>query len=395
MQRWRRGRSAGEGTRPDVAETDPPVDSAPDARKNLGRDDGEADTVPAEASTEAPAATRTLTVDAAQDEDATPVEDAARGEDVPETAGAAAPVATTDADDTSGSTADAPDTTDENDTAEEDLGTEPEADPEADPEVEPAQPSPATSGPRRTGFVAWIARGTPPRDWIVVTLLQAAHAKQAIVTALAMGAAAIATGRPAREVGVIVLTVLVGQTILGWHNDITDKARDHRHRTPRKPVADGRLEVGTVWYAIVVATLILVPLSITTGITAGCIYLASVAVGMLGNVVLRTGVLSFWSWALSYAMLPAYLSYGGWGGQALGTAPQTSIVVLAALLGIGVHFLRSVWGLVADHEDGWTYLPLKLGLKLGATRLLALSTLYTVVIAVLLVVFGVRDGLSR
>lgn len=370
-------------------------------REDDGRDDGDADTAHAET----PAATGTLTVDTTQDDDdtldgdATQVEDAAQGEDVPETAGAAAPVATTDADGTSGSTTEPPNTPNTADTAAEDLDTEsdtdPELDPELDPEVEPAQPAPATSGPRRTGFVAWIARGTSPRDWIVVTLLQAAHAKQAIVTALAMGAAAIATGRPAREVGVIVLTVLVGQTILGWHNDITDKARDHRHRTPRKPVADGRLEVGTVWYAVVVATLILVPLSITTGITAGCIYLASVAVGMLGNVVLRTGVLSFWSWALSYAMLPAYLSYGGWGGQALGTAPQTSIVVLAALLGIGVHFLRSVWGLVADHEDGWTYLPLKLGLKLGATRLLALSTLYTVVIAVLLVVFGVKDGLSR
>ena len=50
--------------------------------------------------------------------------------------------------------------------------------------------------------------------------------------------------------------------------------------------------------------------------------------------------------------------------------------------------MRAVWGLVADHEDGWTYLPLKLGLKLGATRLLALSTLYTVGIAVALGVVG-------
>jgi hypothetical protein len=123
--------------------------------------------------------------------------------------------------------------------------------------------------------------------------------------------------------------------------------------------------------------------------------MGSVAVGMLGNVLLRTGFFSWWSWAVSFAMLPAYLSYGGWGGQALGNPPETSITVLAALLGIGIHFLRSVWGLVADHAEGWTYLPLKLGMKMGATRLLMLSTLYTVVIVVLLGVFGVRDGLSR
>jgi len=232
-------------------------------------------------------------------------------------------------------------------------------------------------------------------QWTPLLLLQAAHAKQAIVTALAMGGVAVLTERPAQEAGVVLLTVLVGQAILGWHNDIVDKARDEAHGTPRKPIADGRLDPGAAWYAIVVAALILVPLSITTGITAGAIYLVSVCVGMIGNVVLRTGFFSWVTWAVSFGMLPAYLSYGGWGGQAVGEPPETAITILAAALGIGVHFTRAVWGLVADHEDGWTYLPLKLGLKLGATRLLALSTLYTIGIVVALGVVGYNVGLSR
>jgi hypothetical protein len=255
----------------------------------------------------------------------------------------------------------------------------------------------------------WRRRGTVPapdatgdgdgslgaRTWAPLQLLRAAHAKQAVITALCIGGVAALSGRPLRETGVVLLTVLVGQTILGWHNDIVDEPRDQAHGTPGKPLAQGLLDVGTAWYAIVVGWLLLVPLSITTGITAGIIYMASVCVGMLGNVVLRTGFFSWWSWAVSYGMLPAYLSYGGWGGQALGDPPETVITVLAALLGIGVHFMRAVWGLVADYEDGWTYLPLKLGLKIGATRLLALSTAYTVVIVVLLAVFGVKVGLSR
>ena len=155
-------------------------------------------------------------------------------------------------------------------------------------------------------------------QWTPLLLFQAAHAKQAIVTALAMGGVAVLVERPAQEAGVVLLTVLVGQTILGWHNDIVDKARDEAHRTPRKPIADGRLDAGAAWYAITVAALILVPLSITTGITAGAIYLVSVCIGMLGNVVLRTGFFSWVTWAASFAMLPAYLSYGGWGGQAVG-----------------------------------------------------------------------------
>jgi 4-hydroxybenzoate polyprenyltransferase len=248
---------------------------------------------------------------------------------------------------------------------------------------------------RAPGLRGLFSGGRNPDDVLAIQLLQAAHAKQAVTTALAMGFVAAVAGRPAREAGVVLLTVLVGQTILGWHNDIVDRQRDAAHNLTGKPLAMGRIEAGTVWYAIVVATLLLVPLAITTGIRAGCLYLASVAVGMLGNVLLRTGFFSWWSWAVSFALLPAYLSYGGWGGQAVGSAPEPAIVVLAALLGIGVHFMRAVWGLVADHEDGWTYLPLKLGLKLGATRLLALSSLYTAAIVIALAVVGAQVGLSR
>lgn len=258
-----------------------------------------------------------------------------------------------------------------------------------------ARPLPRAYDEPPSGPASFLFGGKSPAEVVPLQLLQAAHAKQAIGTALAMGLVAAVAGRPAREAGVVLLTVLVGQTILGWHNDIVDRRRDQSHGLKGKPLAMGRLQSETVWYAIVVATLLLVPLAITTGIRAGCLYLAAVAVGMLGNVVLRTGFFSWWSWAASYALLPAYLSYGGWGGQAVGSAPETSIVVLFALLGIGIHFLRAVWGLVADHEDGWTYLPLKLGLKLGATRLLALATVYTVVIVILLLVTGARVGLSR
>lgn len=259
---------------------------------------------------------------------------------------------------------------------------------EYDENGEPVEPGPGAEQPERRGFLSSL-------QWTPLLLLQAAHAKQAIITALAVGGVAALAGRPARESAVVLLTVLVGQTILGWHNDIVDRERDAAHRTPGKPIADGRLDPGSAWYAIVVAGLLLVPLAVTTGWTACAIYLVSLCVGLLGNVVLRTGFFSWVTWAISFGLLPAYVSYGGWGGQAVGDPPETAITVLAALLGIGVHFMRAVWGLVADHEDGWTYLPLKLGLKLGATRLLALSTLYTIVIVGLLAYFGAKVGLSQ
>lgn len=287
---------------------------------------------------------------------------------------------------------DTPDDPGETDAVEEaeEVGVDPETDPD---DLEDA-PDPAPD--RRPATDYGGGTGFELREWLPYLLLQSAHPKQAVVTALGVGVVAFLTGRPAEETGVIVATVLLGQMVLGWHNDLVDRGRDRAHDTPGKPLADGRLSTANAWTTLVIVALVVVPLAVTTGVTAGLIFLFGyVAVGMLGNVLFRTGMLSFWSWAVSYGVLPAYLSYGGWGGQALGSPPETAIVVLAALLGIGVHFLRSVWGLVADHEDGWTYLPLKLGLKLGATRLLVLTTLYLVAVVVGMLYAGVRVGLSQ
>lgn len=271
----------------------------------------------------------------------------------------------------------------------------------------PAEPAgPESTGPGATGPGAeepGARRRRRPgrpvrqrlRESLPVQLFWAAHPKQAVVTALALAGAAAVAGRPSREVGVVLATVLVGQTVLGWHNDIVDRDRDARHRTPRKPVAAGLLDPGTAWYCIVLALLLLVPLSISTGVTAGINYLISVAIGLLGNVALRRGLWSWVPWALSFALYPAYLSYGGWGGAAEGSAPEPVMTLLAALLGIGVHFLRSIWGLVADNADGWTYPPLRLGLRLGATRLLVVTSLYLAVVVGLIAVAGATVGLSR
>ncbi|WP_148611618.1 UbiA family prenyltransferase [Nocardioides rubriscoriae] len=228
-----------------------------------------------------------------------------------------------------------------------------------------------------------------------VLLLQASHPRQALATGLGLGIAALAADRPAREAAVVAATGVVGQAILGWHNDIVDRATDARHHTPGKPVADGRLEVGSAWYALVLGVLLVIPLSISTGVDAGTFYLAALAVGLLGNVVLRRGRLSWVSWAVQYALYAPFLALGGWGGTAVGEPPEVAMVVLFGLLGIGVHFLRSVWGLVADDADGWTYLPLVLGRRLGAARLLAVSAAYTGAVLVAIVVVGTTLGLRH
>lgn len=276
-------------------------------------------------------------------------------------------------------------------------------------------PDPTGSDPGESGTVVTVRTEVPDPDTTVappggqprpggrfsvhdlgpVLLLRAAHPRQALLTALGVAIAAAMTGRAGREIALVLLTVLVGQAILGWHNDLVDRARDLAHATPGKPVADGRLDPGNVWFTLTCGVLLVIPLSIASGVTAGSAYLASLAVALMGNVVLRKGLFSWVPWAASYALYPAYLSYGGWGGSFEGHPPTLTFTVLAAMLGVGVHFLRALWGLVADNEDGWTYLPLRVGLRLGAGRLLVLASVYTGLVVVGMAFAGSYVGLAQ
>lgn len=239
------------------------------------------------------------------------------------------------------------------------------------------------------------ATGFSLRNLTPLLLLRAAHPRQALLTAAGLAVAAALSNRPTREVGLVFVTVLVGQAVLGWHNDLVDRARDARHRTSGKPVADGRLDPGTAWFALACGVLLVVPLAVANGVTAGVAYLLSLLVGLLGNLALRQGFLSWLPWAAAFALYPAFLSYGGWAGEASGGPPEPIMAGLAALLGIGVHFLTALWGLVPDNEDGWTYLPLKLGLRLGAGRLLAVTAVYVVAVVVALAFAGTYVGLRQ
>ena len=265
------------------------------------------------------------------------------------------------------------------------------------PSTPPAPVAPAAV-PADVPVQAPVQRRRIVRDSLPVLLVRAAHPRQALLTAAALAAVAALDARPGREIALVAATVLVGQTLLGWHNDLLDRARDRAHERTGKPIADGRLDPGAVWFAWCCGVLLLVPVAVNNGVAAGCCYLASVAVGLLANLdnpLVRRGLLSWLPWAVAFSLYPAFLSYGGWGGQAEGDPPQPILLALAALLGVGVHFLTALWGLVADDEDGWTYLPLRVGRRLGATRLLVVTVAFLVAAGAAFAVVAHQVGLSR
>jgi 4-hydroxybenzoate polyprenyltransferase len=245
-----------------------------------------------------------------------------------------------------------------------------------------------------SGTRAAPRRGFSPGSTAPVLLLRAAHPRQAVLTALLMAGAALMAGRELREVGLVALTVLVGQAMLGWDNDLVDRTRDRRHDLPGKPVAQGLLEPGTVWFTLTCALLLVVPLSVAHGRIAAGAYLLSLLVALVGNRVGRRTVLSFLPWVLGFALWPAFLAYGGWGGVGSDTPPSVVMTVLAGLLGLGVHVLRSLPGLVPDNADGWRSLPLRLALRTGAPRLLVIAGVYTALVGAAILIAGQSVGLT-
>jgi 4-hydroxybenzoate polyprenyltransferase len=230
---------------------------------------------------------------------------------------------------------------------------------------------------------------------LTTSLVLASHPLPTAAMTIALTAAAALTGRTAAECALVAATVLSGQLTIGWLNDVVDRDRDQRVGRQDKPIARGWVDPGTVTFAIAVVVLLLVPLSIANGTAAGIAHLLAVGSAWTYNVWFKQTVLSWLPYAASFGLLPAFLSYGGLGGGMHGGPPTIAMTVLAALLGIGIHFLNALPDLVQDNETGIRHLPLRIALRVGAPRLLWISMTWTALAGVGIVVTALTVGVSQ
>ena len=237
--------------------------------------------------------------------------------------------------------------------------------------------------------------GTGPRGGQLRALARVVHPRQALATAVVVGALVALMGRPLREVLVSAAAVLVAQLALGVVNDVSDVEDDRRSGVEGKPVADGTLPVGNATFAVAALLLLALPLSLQSGVVAGVFLLASIVVGFVHNRWLHRSVLSWVGWSVTFALLTCFVAYGGWGQDTDGSAPVTTFVVLAAVLGALVHFLTTLPDLVADNAAGVRNLPLRVALRTGAPRLLVISGVLTLLVTVALVWTALTVGVAR
>jgi hypothetical protein len=71
------------------------------------------------------------------------------------------------------------------------------------------------------------------------------------------------------------------------------------------------------------------------------------------------------------------------------------VTVAAAFLGVGVHVLVALRGLVEDNRAGRRHLPLRLALRHGAPRRLFVAGVYCALVIGALGLIGATVGLSQ
>ena len=204
-------------------------------------------------------------------------------------------------------------------------------------------------------------------------LVRACHPEPALAVTAVSAALAAAVGRGLAGTLATAAAVLAGQLSVGWMNDYLDRDRDVRTRRSDKPVATGVLGPPVVRTAMLVAAVAVVPLSLLSGVFAGSLHLLAVASAWAYNLYLKATALSVLPYAVSFGLLPAFITAGLPGRPVVGW-----LVASGSLLGAGGHFANVLPDIEDDLRTGVRGLPHRLGAagsRIAAAVLLVAASL--------------------
>ena len=191
-----------------------------------------------------------------------------------------------------------------------------------------------------------VAQPTSSASSSVVGLLRACHFQPTVAVVLLTTALAALNHRSAIGCLSVAAAVLAGQLSTGWSNDWFDADRDRQVDRQDKPIVAGQVSVGTVRAAALCAIVAVVPLSLLSGWRATLVHVVAIASAWSYNAGLKATALSPAPYALSFALLPAFVALGpptwAW--------PQPAIMIATGLLGVGAHFINTL----ADRQDDQT-----------------------------------------
>ncbi len=177
----------------------------------------------------------------------------------------------------------------------------------------------------------------------MVGLVRACHLQPTLAVVTVTTALAALAGRGPAGCTVVALAVLAGQLSTGWSNDWFDAGRDRDVGRIDKPIVAGDVSVGAVRAAACTALVATLPLSLLSGWRAAAVHVVAVASAWSYNLGLKATVVSPLPYAVSFGLLPAFVTLGlphhPW--------PRPAVMAATALLGVGAHFVNTL----ADRED--------------------------------------------
>ena len=190
----------------------------------------------------------------------------------------------------------------------------------------------------------------------VWTLVRCSHPEPVAMVTSVCGVLALLAGR-GWGTAWVVLAVLAGQLFVGWTNDYVDRGRDADANRTDKPLARAEISPRLVATAAVVAGAAAVPLSLASGIAATAVHLVGIGSATAYNVGLKSTVFSVVTYALSFAMVPAFITLG----LAHPHWPPAWVTAAASLTGIGGHFAQARPDVEGDRRQRILGLPQLVG----------------------------------
>ena len=172
-------------------------------------------------------------------------------------------------------------------------------------------------------------------------------------------------------------TILLGQLLIGWSNDLFDYQDDSKHRRVNKPLVLGSITVPQLRRA----TFTLLPIAVVAifsgplGRMGGLLYLLGVGCGIAYNFYFKFSPLSPLPYAIACAALPACIFLSAY------HLPPSWVLIVGGLLGVAFHFANVLKDLNQDVESEIKGLPQRLG-KTASTVIMII--LLMVVIAIVI-----------
>jgi len=191
-------------------------------------------------------------------------------------------------------------------------------------------------------------------------LVDACHPGPTATVTLVVTALAASAGRDVAGLALVAAATLTGQLSVGWCNDAYDADRDRRAARAAKPTVRGDVTATVLWRIAALALAGTVALSyLAAGPVGGTAHVLAVLSAWIYNLALKTTVLSPLPYAVSFGLVPAFVTFG----LTPPSPPAAWLVATCALLGVGAHLANAIPDVASDEQVGAGGLVARIGVR--------------------------------